>query len=168
MKKTAKKNKNEKFKTKSFDNGVEHKFKAEVKLGPGKIETIEFSLKANDSECLTYDEVEFAAYDKKDAEYPKSYYPKAELNGLILIKNDSGNWCPVLSESDKKEIKEIKESKKYDMFLVLPDAVYSVTPEYSLYMKMVEIGAIDPDKFEFDYEKMHSIVESSTKKIPQA
>lgn len=159
MKKKERKMK--KSKSLTFDNSVSHDFKVDVKLGPGKTETIEFSVKTKNSECLSYDEVEFAAYDKKEIEFPEAYFPKAEINGRIFIKNDGGKWCPVLSESDKSGISDLRNSKEYDMFLVLPDATYSLTPEYSLYKKMVENGAIDPDIFEYDYDKMHSILESA-------
>ena len=48
------KKKNQKGRVKSesrdFDNGVHHEFKVDVKLGPGKIETIEFTVEPKNSE----------------------------------------------------------------------------------------------------------------------
>ena len=161
MKKILKRTKTQKTKTPVFDDGVKHEFKFYVRLGPGKIETIEFSLNppSEDEGHLTYDHVEFAAMDEMDVKYPHDYYPKRDIDGYILIKNDEGKWSPIVSEGDKDGIKELQKSKEYDRFLVLPEATYSIAPEYALYMSMVENGMVDQNKVEYDYAKMHQMLQ---------
>lgn len=166
MKKTTKPTKTQNTKTSSFDDSIKHEFKFNVRLGPGKIETIEFSLNPpnEDEGHLTYDYVEFAAMDEMDIKYPHDYYPKSDIDGYILIKNDVGGWSPIISEGDKDGIKDLQKSKEYDRFLILPEATYSIAPEYALYMSMVENGMIDQNKVKYDYAKMHQMLQKFDEK----
>ena len=165
MKKTPKRTKTQKTKTPSFDDSIKHEFKFNVRLGPGKIETIEFSVNppSKDEGHLTYDHVEFAAMDEMDVKYPHDYYPKCERDGCILIKNDDGEWSPIVSKGDKDGIKKLRKSKEYDRFLVLPEATYSIAPEFALYMSMMKNGMIDQSKVEYNYNKMHQMLQSLNK-----
>ena len=99
-------------------------------------------------------------FKRIDAEYPLDCYPKRGLEGFISIKGDDGKWYPVVSESDKKAIKALQKSKEHDRFLVLPDATYSIAPEYLLYLSMVENGVINGSKVKYDYDKMHKMIQS--------
>jgi len=158
MKKTSK---SKKEKTESFDDKINHEFKFNVRLGPGKIETIEFTLIPPDEDYghMTYDYVEFAAMDEMETKYPNEYYPKSEIDGYILIKDDADEWYPIVSDGDKEGIKSLKKSNEYNKFLILPDATYSLSPEYLLYMSMVKNGIIDEKKVSYDHDKMHSLLE---------
>lgn len=159
-KSTSKKNAN---KTLKFNERESYDFKANVKLGPGKSEVVTFTVNLKKSDGrLTYDHVEFAAYDEIDKIYPKEYFPKTDIDGFILIHDDWGDWSPVVSESNMYAIEELRKSHDYNRFLVLPDAHYSLTPEFSLYHKMVESKLIDEHLVPFDYEKMHKIMKMAS------
>lgn len=144
-----------------FDDSVVHRIKVTVRLGPGKTESFEMDIKpvnAIEEGRMTYDHVEMSAMDEMDTRYPHDYYPKCRIDGFIMIKDDNGGWSPVVSESDTNSINDLKKSHEYDRFLVLPDAVYSLTPEFKLYLSMVKNGTIDENKVEYDYDVMHRIL----------
>lgn len=155
-KKTVKEKKVKGAKTPKFDDSIRHEFRCNVRVGPEQLEHIDFTIEppAEDEGHMTYDCVEFAAMDEMELRYPHDYYPKRDIDGYIFIKNEKGEWSPVVSESDKDGINELKKSNTYSRFLVLPDATYSITPEYALYMAMTENGIIDKDKVDFDFDKM--------------
>ena len=161
MKKSTKQTSTKKEKIPLFDDSVKHEFKFHVHLGPGKVETIEFELNPPSKEegHLTYDFVEFAAIDEMEIKFPRDYYPKSEIDGYILIKNELGQWSPIVSEGDSEGIKNLKKSNKYDRFLILPEATYSIAPEYALYMSMAENGMIDKNNVDYDYAKMHQMLQ---------
>ena len=129
-KQTVKKN-NAKKDTPLFDDLVEHEFYAKVFLGPSNTVNVEFSVKPLPEEDghLTFDHVEDAAYDMIEKLYPEDYYPKATIDGFMFIKNDDGEWCPVVREGDDDGISFLKKSKEYNAFLILPEATYSLSPE---------------------------------------
>lgn len=155
-----------KTKAPSFDDGIAHEFKFNVRIGPGKVETVEFTLNppGKDEGPLTYDYVEFAAMDEMDVKYPNDYYPKCGIDGRIFIKDETGDWSPIISEGDHEGIKELQNSDEHDRFLVLPEAKYFIAPEYALYMSMVKSGMIDRSKVEYDYAKMHEIFQDMGEK----
>jgi hypothetical protein len=146
----------------NFDDLVSHKYSVKVFISPDKTENICFSFKkpAKDEGCLTYDHVESAAFDAMEKRFPLEYYPKRDVVDYIYIKDDT-EWYPVVSESDKKTISKLSKDKKFSKFLILPDAIYSLSPELLLYLKMCDEGILNPkDKFgQFNYEKMHHIIE---------
>lgn len=168
-KKTVKKN-NAKKDAPLFDDLVEHEFYAKVFLGPSNTDKVEFSVKPLPEEDghLTFDHVEDVAYEMIEKLYPEEYYPKATIDGFMFIKNDAGEWCPVVREGDNDGISLLKKSKEYNAFLILPEATYSLSPEYKLYIELVNGGMIDANKTPFDYDSMKKIVESiSTKNTPK-
>lgn len=137
-------------KTETFDDSVQHKYRAIVVSSPIASEnTIEFFVKNNHEDGhLTYDDVEDVAYRMLEVQYPQEYYPKSELE-RIEIEFD-GNWYPVLRESDKKGISKMKRSAETCRFLVLPDAVYAFTPEFEAYYKLLKKGVVNEIEINFD------------------
>ena len=115
-----------------------------------------------DEYSLTYDEVENAIYDKLNDEYGiddcSMNMPDADVPQIldIVINADDGNQYPVISES--MDDTELKKSKTFDKFLVLPDATYTLTQECKLWMSLKEDGIINANE-EFDFDKYHALVE---------
>lgn len=120
-----------------------------------------------DEEHLTYDEVEDAIYDKIQLKYnlPDRSIPIDELNDedypniVDIVINVNGESYPVISESMNEKKKQLKKDKAYEKYLVLPEATYALTPECKLWMNMMDKGLLDRNA-EFDYDKMHQILES--------
>ena len=117
-----------------------------------------------DEEHLTYDEVEDAIYRKVDELY--HYMPESDEDLYeddedwptiisIVINADDGESYPVISES--MDDSELKKDKAFSKYLVLPDAIYSLTPESKLWMNLKKNGIIDNDA-EFDFEKYHAMI----------
>ena len=116
---------------------------------------------------LTYDEVEDAIYDKVDKEYGIEHglddIDELDDNEFahilsLVVNDDDGESYPVLSES--MDDSELKASKAYSKYLVLPNAVYSLTPEAKLWAELKSNGIIDDDA-PFDFEKYHKIISSA-------
>ena len=121
-----------------------------------------------DIDHLTYDEVEDAIYTKTIKEhgisepdvYDNDDYDDADFCHIIniVINEKDGESYPVISES--MDDSKLKSSKTYSKFLVLPDALYSLSPECKLFMQLKEQGIIDEDAA-FDYDKYHKILEEN-------
>ena len=151
-------------------NNKKTSFSAIVKLPKdyGSIETIVDIELDKDIDNLTFDEVEDAIYRKANEEYEieepdideVDEYDEDDFTEIIniVINEDDGESYPVIAES--MDATELKKSKVYSKFLVLPDAVYSLTPECKLWMQLKEQGIIDEDAA-FDYEKYHKLVEDN-------
>ena len=115
-------------------------------------------------EELTYDEVEIAISDKFDEKNPPTDRLRTELHKITIVdeKDPDIQW-PVFHEDDP-EIDVQQKMKTCKQFLVLPNAVYSLTPECKLWMKLIEKGVLEEDS-EFNFEKMHSLLEEMRKEI---
>ena len=119
-----------------------------------------------DEEHLTYDEVEDAIYKKVDELYhymPESiddlyecYDEDEEWPSIvsIVINTDDGSY-PVISES--MDDSELRKDTAFSKYLVLPDAIYSLTPEAELWMNLKKNGIIGEDA-PFDFEKYHKMI----------
>lgn len=122
-----------------------------------------------DEEHLTYDEVEDAIYKNIDEQYhysssiddsnidDDSLFPEIIS---IVINSDDGESYPVISES--MDDSELKKDGAFTKYLVLPDAVYSLTPECALWMEMKNSGIIDEDA-PFDFAAYHKLVEKANR-----
>lgn len=120
-----------------------------------------------DEEHLTYDEVEDAIYKNVDEQYhysssiddsnidDDSLFPEIIS---IVINSDDGESYPVISES--MDDGELKKDGAFTKYLVLPDAVYSLTPECALWMEMKNAGIISEDA-PFDFAAYHKLVEKA-------
>ena len=117
-----------------------------------------------DEEHLTYDEVEDAIYKNVDEQY--HYSSNIDDNNIdddslfpeiisIVINSDDGESYPVISES--MDDSELKKDGTFAKYLVLPDAVYSLTPECALWMNLKKNGIIDEDA-PFDFDKYHALI----------
>lgn len=138
-------------------------FSAVVKFD-GNTEEV-FDVEINKPECkLTYDEVVDAIDDAIVNKYPEyeicpdciddDYECPYEIVDIVI--NDGEESYPVIAEDDDDS--ELKKSKAFTKYLVLPYATYSLTPECKLWMKLKENGIISEDE-PFDYEKYHKMVE---------
>ncbi len=118
-----------------------------------------------DEENLTYDEVEDAVITKACEEngYDEDFYADRDMFPQIVslvVNADDGKSYPVLSES--MDASELKASKEYDKYLVLPEARYSLTPEAKLWMMLKDEGLIGEDA-QFDFDAYHELVTSMAK-----
>ena len=146
-------------------------FSAVVKLPEdifgGEDITVDVEL-SKDEEHLTYDEVEDAVMQELYAHMPllKQMAEEADIEDdsvfpeivSIVINADDGESYPVVSESMDQT--ELKRSKTWTKYLVLPDATYCLTPECKLWMELKKQGIIDEDA-PFDFDKYHALVEES-------
>lgn len=139
-------------------------FSAIVQLKDGFEDQFDVTLDKNATD-LTYDEVYDAVCNAVDAEYKFSTEDfEAEDDSpysvVDIVINEDGESYPVVSESDVTSIDELKTDKECKKFLVLPDALYSLTPECKMWMQLKEAGIIDEDA-PFDFAKYHSLVKQS-------
>jgi hypothetical protein len=146
------------------------KFIGKIKLGPNDIGGNEVSFTTDKDEyTLVYDEVEFELIDKMEKIFPLDDFPKAEICEIFISKkDDNSNDClyPVVSEHESKNNtpKFQKYCETFDKILILPDAVYSLTPEAHLYYSLINEGLISENK-EFDFVKMNKIITSISNKL---
>lgn len=128
-------------------------------LDDGEEETFDVEL-SKPVEELTYDEVENAICQAVDEKYgytakdfeDEDYVP---YNVIDIVVNEGGESYPVVPED--ADIEKLKAELNTKKFLVLPWAMYGLTPECKLWMKMRESGVLADDA-EFDYDKMHKLV----------
>ena len=145
---------------------IKTSFSAVVKLPEsigGEEATIDVELD-KDEMHLTFDEVEDAILAKVEDEYGFSIASLDEDDIdddskfptviSIVINKDDGSY-PVIAESI--DDKALAKSKVFDKYLVLPYAIYGLTPECKLWMQLKESGVIDADA-PFDFDKYHSII----------
>lgn len=138
-------------------------FSAIVKLPYDNKEVVVDVELNKDEEHLTYDEVEDAIYDKIQKKYnsPDSSIDIDELENydypeiIDIVINVDGESYPVISES--MDDKELKKNESFTKYLVLPDAIYSLTPEAELWMNLKKTRIIDENE-PFDFEKYHKMV----------
>ena len=130
------------------------------KTDTDEIQEIEVSI-AKSIEELTYDEVEFAITYEVSARNSADML-SFELQKIAIVDEDDPmlQW-PVFREGDP-EIKIQKKMSCCKKFLVLPNALYSLTPEYELQMKLVDEGIMSKED-EFDFERMHRVLEYADK-----
>ena len=139
-------------------------FSAIVQMKDGFEDQIDITLDKHDVD-LTYDEVYDAVCNAVDKEYKLDCTLEDEDNEppyevIDIVINVDGESYPVVSESDVASIDELKADKECKKFLVLPDVLYSLTPECKMWMQLKEAGIIDEDA-PFDYAKYHSLVKQS-------
>jgi predicted alpha/beta superfamily hydrolase len=97
-----------------------------------------------------------------DKLFPQNDFPKAEIYEIFISKleNDGKNYLyPVVSDHDAEEKTEKfkKYQSQYDKILVLPEAVYELTPEMKLYFSLIKEGLLTKET-EFNFEKMHELI----------
>ena len=123
-----------------------------------------------DEEHLTYDEVEDAILSKVD----DIWHCMPDINNDdcleddslwpsiidIVINADDGESYPVISES--MDDSKLKKDQAFTKYLVLPDAIYGLTPECKLWMELKETGILPKDT-PFDFAKFHKMVEKADK-----
>ena len=107
-----------------------------------------------------------------DKRFSHDDFPKAEISEIFISKIEADEkeyLYPVISnyDTDNKTEKFKSYQSKYDKILVLPEAVYELTPEMKLHFSLIEQGILK-DNDEFDFEKMHNILMSTTKESEKA
>jgi hypothetical protein len=139
------------------------KFIGKIKLGPNDIGSNEVEVTYEKSETeLLYDEVEDDLLTEMDKLFPQNDFPKAEIYEIFIskIENDKKEYLyPVVSDYDvdNKTEKFKNYQSKYDKILVLPEAVYELTPEMKLYFSLIKQGFLN-ENTEFNFEKMHALI----------
>lgn len=96
------------------------------------------------------------AVDKKHGYTINDFEDDSPYSIVSIVINEDDESYPVISETDDDS--ELKQSGVYNKYLVLPWALYELTDEAKLWMKLKENGIIDEDE-PFDFEKYHSLVE---------
>lgn len=139
------------------------KFIGKIKLGPNDIGSNEVEVTYEKSETeLLYDEVEDGLLTEMDKRFSHDDFPKAEIYEIFIskIEDDEKTYLyPVISDhdADNKTEKFKNYQSKYNKILVLPEAVYELTPEMKLHFSLIEQGILDAND-EFDFVKMHNIL----------
>ncbi len=142
------------------------KFIGKIKLGPndnGHNEiTVQFDKDENE---LLYDEVEDRLLTEMDKLFSIDDFPKSEIYEIFISKiEDDEKEClyPVVSDYDvdNKTEKFKSYQSKYNKILVLPEAVYELTPEMKLHFSLIKQGILNENS-KFDFEKMHNILMST-------
>lgn len=142
-------------------------FKASVKLAPNDSSNDVFVyIELNESDNITYDEVEYACLIAIDNEFKFEYYPYAKIDKIFVKDNNANdecscNWFPAISESEYNPDDKLAWYNKHLKIFVLPDAVYSLSPEYMLFRSLVDKGICDENSF--DYECFHEILNDCRK-----
>ena len=139
------------------------KFIGKIKLGPNDIGSNEVvvTYEKNETELL-YDEVEDGLLTEMDKRFSSDDFPKAEIYEIFIskIEDDEKEYLyPVVTDYDahKKTEKFKSYESKYNKILVLPEAIYELTPEMKLYFSLIKQGILN-DNNKFDFEKMHNIL----------
>jgi hypothetical protein len=139
------------------------KFIGKIKLGPNDIGSNEVVVTYEKSETeFLYDEVEDGLLTEMDKLFSHDDFPKAEIYEIFIskIEDDEKEYLyPVVSDhdADNKTEKFKSYQSKYNKILVLPEAVYELTPEMKLYFSLIKQGILN-DNSKFDFEKMHNIL----------
>lgn len=158
MHKSNKEKKSESMKkveSREFDDSVSHDFTGIVKLGPNVEVSVDFKTKPaskNDGH-LTFDAVEDEMYSVLEKYYPEEYYPQSEVVRIYI--NEKGKQYRVVAESDKKTIAKLRRNK--ETILVLPNAVYKLTPPFALYSLLMEYGIINGDSPDYDRDTYEEV-----------
>lgn len=122
------------------------KFIAVIEFKDEHDEVIEVELSKPEEE-LTFDEVEDAVQTTVDKRYGYNLDYCIENDDWpytieeIRVIAEDGIWRAV-SESDEDTIEKLKADREEKKFLVMPDAHYSLTPEYRMYLDLVKCGII--------------------------
>jgi hypothetical protein len=139
------------------------KFIGKIKLGPNDIGSNEVTVTYEKSETeLTFDEVEDNLLIKMDKLFPQNDFPKAEIYEIFISKleDDKKTYLyPVVSDhdADNKTKKFKRYQSQYDKILVLPEAVYELTPEMKLYFSLIKQGLLTKETV-FNFKKMHTLI----------
>lgn len=139
------------------------KFIGKIKLGPNDNGHNEVAVIFDKDETeLLYDEVEDGLLTEMDKLFSIDDFPKVEIYEIFISKleNDGKNYLyPVISDYDvdNKTEKFKSYQSKYNKILVLPEAVYELTPEMKLHFSLIKQGILN-DNSKFDFEKMHNIL----------
>lgn len=138
-------------------------FVATIKTSPldchPELNEVTVTLDSDETELL-WDDVVDAVYATMDKDFPMDCYPKAEIHEVfILDRDDKEKRYPVVRSDDADKIGEIEKSKGYEKFLELPEAMYSLTPEYALFLRMQNEGLVS-EGIAFDGEKMRRLLDN--------
>lgn len=106
---------------------------------------------------LCYDEVVDEAMKILEEKFPESFYPSADISMLWVYDGVDEDWFPVFPENSGDEAKVCREGN-FKKALVLPYAVYSLTPEMKLFLALKDENYFEDDS-EFDFAEMHRILE---------
>jgi hypothetical protein len=125
------------------------KFVAMIEFKDGRNEAVEVELEKEDI-ALTYDEVLDAVFNLVDTRYGYDINDENDPYSIVDIQVilDDGTF-PVVSESETKKLESLRANKNVSKFLVLPDAVYSLSPQYKAFMQM-KLNGLLKDHVEFD------------------
>jgi hypothetical protein len=139
------------------------KFIGKIKLGPNDIGSNEVEVTYEKSETeLLYDEVEDSLLTEMDKRFSHDDFPKAEIYEIFIskIEDDKKEYLyPVVTDydADNKTEKFKSYQSRYNKILVLPEAVYELTPEMKLYFSLIKEGLLTKET-EFNFEKMHELI----------
>lgn len=142
------------------------KFIGKIKLGPNDIGSNEVEVTYEKSETeLLYDEVEDGLLTEMDKRFSHDDFPKAEIYEIFIskIEDDEKEYLyPVVTDCDahRKTEKFKSYQSKYNKILVLPEAIYELTPEMKLHFSLIEQGILNVNDA-FDFKKMHNILMST-------
>lgn len=138
-------------------------FVAMIEFKDGHNETVEVELEKEDIE-LTYDEVLNAVFDLVDTRYGYDINDEDVPYSIVDIQVivDDGVF-PVVSESETEKLKSLRADKNVSKFLVLPDAVYSISPQYKAFISMKENGLLKDDVEFSDVEEALRDIEDNEK-----
>lgn len=105
---------------------------------------IDFSIETNGDELnMTFDEVLDNATVYVDKKYPQEFFPDLNICSIFIYdKENKDSMYPVVSESDKKTLKKLEKSGGYEKILILPDALYRLTPAALLATELSKYGII--------------------------
>lgn len=136
-----------------FDSSAKHVFRTDVIPGPGLRKTIEVKCKGE-----TYDDLLDAFEEVIKRDFPEEYFPKLDFDYDSFRIVESGKEYPVYPESEAKKRSNELQKGAFDKYLVLPECMYSIAPEYKLYMSLCENGMIDGETTPYDRKKMAEIL----------
>jgi hypothetical protein len=122
---------------------------------------VSITYEKNETE-LTFDEVEDNLLTEMDKRFSHDDFPKAEIYEIFIskIEDDKKEYLyPVISDYDaeNKTEKFKRYQSQYDKILVLPYAIYELTPEMKLYFSLIKHGLLTKET-EFNFEKMHELI----------
>lgn len=138
-------------------------FVATIKTSPldcrPELNEVTVALDMDETELL-WDDVVDAVYAAMDKDFPMDCYPKAEIHEVFIIdRDDKAKRYPVVRSNDADKIGELEKSKVYEKFLELPEAIYSLTPEYALFLRMRNEGLVSKETA-FDGDKMRRLLDN--------
>ncbi len=139
-------------------------FKATIKLCKDKDATcnIEFDVDGKKETDLLMDDVHDKMYDALDSVIGYDTCPDASALEIFIKKGKA--WYPVVDEDNKKKMEELKKSKAYKKFLILPWARYSLSEKGIAIKTLTDSGLFTFEQLEsMPKEKLKNLVDNLTK-----